>query len=45
MENRLTAKMKLIEKQTRGLVKDLGMSWFASLEPEFNKPYFQQVCL
>jgi len=42
-ENRLVAKMKLANKQTRGLVRDLGMSWFAALEPEFTKPYFQQV--
>ena len=43
MENRLAAKMKLTNKQTRGLVRDLGMSWYAALEPEFAKPYFQQV--
>ena len=43
--NRLTAKMKLINKQTRGLVRDLGPSWFAALESEFTKPYFQQVQL
>ena len=41
--NRLTAKMKLANKQTRGLVRDLGLSWFAALESEFSKPYFQQV--
>jgi len=43
MTNRLTAKMKLTNKQTRGLVRDLGPSWFAALESEFTKPYFQQV--
>jgi len=41
--NRLIAKMKLIDKQTQGLVRDLGLSWFAALESEFTKPYFQQV--
>ena len=45
MENKLTAKMKLTNKQTRGVVQDLGMSWYAALEPEFSKPYFQQVYL
>jgi len=43
MANRLVAKMKLSDKQTRGLVRDLGLSWFVALEPEFTKPYFQQV--
>jgi len=43
MENRLIAKMKLTNKQTRGVVRDLGMSWYAALEPEFGKPYFQKV--
>jgi len=43
LENKLIAKMKLTNKQTRGLVRDLGMSWYAALEPEFAKPYFQQV--
>jgi len=42
-ENRLTAKMKLTNKRTRGLVRDLGISWYAALEPEFDKPYFQKV--
>jgi len=41
--NRLKAKMKLTNTQTRGLVRDLGMTWFKALEPEFTKPYFQQV--
>jgi len=41
--NRLTAKLKLTDKQTRGLVRDFGLSWFAALESEFTKPYFQQV--
>jgi len=43
--NRLAAKMKLTSSQTRGLVRDLGMTWFRALEPEFTKPYFQQVQL
>ena len=43
--NRLAAKMKLTDKQTRGLVRDFGLSWFAALESEFTKPYFQQVQL
>lgn len=42
-ENRLAAMMKLTNKQTRGLVTNLGMSWYTALEPEFAKPYFQQV--
>jgi len=41
--NRLAAKLKLTDKQTRGLVRDFGLSWFAALESEFTKPYFQQV--
>ena len=43
MSNRLTAKMKLTSTQTRGLVEDLGVTWFTALEAEFAKPYFQQV--
>ena len=43
MSNRLTAKMKLTSTQTRGLVRDLGVTWFAALEAEFTKPYFEQV--
>jgi len=41
--NRVAAKMKLTNTQTRGLVRDLGMTWFTALEPEFTKPYFLQV--
>jgi len=45
MSNRLTAKMKLTCTQTRGLVRDLGVTWFMALEAEFTKPYFQQVMI
>ena len=42
-ESRLKAVAKLLEKQTCGLVKDVGTSWLNALEPEFKKTYFQSV--
>ena len=41
--NRLLAKMKLEAKQTRGLVVDMGVSWYKAFEKEFSKEYFQKV--
>ena len=41
--NRLNAKIKLTEKQTHGIVTNIGTSWYKALEPEFSKPYFVKV--
>lgn len=41
--NRLLAKMKLETKATRGLVIDMGVSWYKAFEKEFSKEYFQKV--
>lgn len=41
--NRLVAKMKLEAKATRGLVVDMGASWYKAFEKEFSKEYFQKV--
>lgn len=37
------AMAKLKEKQTNGLVTNVGESWFKVLAEEFSKPYFVQV--
>ena len=42
-DNRLKAVGKLLEKQTSGLCRDVGVSWLKVLEAEFKKPYFQKV--
>ena len=42
-QNRLSAKMKLEGKATRGLVVDMGVSWYKALEKEFSKEYFLKV--
>jgi len=44
-QNRLSAKMKLEGKATRGLVVDMGVSWYKALEKEFSKEYFLKVKL
>lgn len=41
--NRLTAKLKLESKTTRGLVVNVGLSWYKAFEKEFSKEYFQKV--
>ena len=41
--NRLVAKMKLEAKSTRGLVVEMGVSWYKAFEKEFSKEYFQKV--
>ncbi len=41
--NRIAAKMKLEAKTTRGLVVDMGVSWYKAFEKEFSKDYFQKV--
>lgn len=41
--NRISAKMKLEAKSTRGLVVDMGVSWYKAFEKEFSKEYFLQV--
>ena len=41
--NRLSAKMKLEAKATRGLVVNMGVSWYKAFEKEFSKDYFQKV--
>jgi hypothetical protein len=43
--NRYNAKLILASKQTSGLLKNFGISWFKVLEPEFSKPYFLKVGL
>ena len=43
--NRIGAKMKLEAKATRGLVVDMGISWYKAFEKEFSKEYFQKVCV
>ena len=43
-EKKSAAKMKLTAKRTGGLVVEMGESWYNALEPEFSKPYFEQVC-
>ncbi len=35
--------MKLEAKTTRGLVTDMGVSWYKAFEKEFSKEYFQKV--
>src|SRR4051794_694361 len=35
--NRIAAKMKLEAKATRGLVIDMGVSWYKAFEKEFSK--------
>ena len=42
-QKRLNAKLKLIERQTSGVVVNIGPSWLKALEAEFSKPYFQKV--
>ena len=42
-QNKLTAKMKLVEKSTLGVVVNMGPTWFKALEKEFSKPYFIEV--
>ncbi len=42
-DKRVTAKLKLLSSQSEGLVTNIGPTWFRALEPEFAKPYFQQV--
>ena len=44
-QKRLNAKLKLIERQTSGVVVNIGPSWMKALEAEFSKPYFQKVGL
>ncbi|CAF0997593.1 unnamed protein product [Adineta ricciae] len=41
--NRIGAKMKLEAKATRGLVVDMGISWYKAFEKEFSKEYFQKL--
>ena len=41
--NRIAAKMKLEAKTTRGLVVDMGVSWYKAFEKEFSKDYFQKL--
>ncbi|CAF0718267.1 unnamed protein product [Adineta steineri] len=41
--NRISAKMKLEAKTTRGLVIDMGTSWYKAFEKEFSKDYFQKL--
>ena len=41
--NRIAAKMKLEAKTTRGLVVDMGVSWYKAFEKEFSKEYFLKV--
>lgn len=41
--NRAQAKMKLEAKATRGLVIDMGVSWYKAFEKEFAKEYFLKV--
>ena len=41
--NRAVAKMKLEAKTTRGLVVNMGVSWYKAFEKEFSKEYFQKV--
>jgi GGDEF domain-containing protein len=43
--NRVSAKMKLEAKLTRGLVVNIGVSWYKAFEKEFSKEYFQKVNL
>ena len=42
-ENKLNAKMKLMAKNTNGVVVNVGPTWFKALEPEFTKSYFVDV--
>ena len=42
-ENKLNAKMKLLAKNTNGVVVNVGPTWFKALESEFTKPYFVEV--
>jgi hypothetical protein len=35
--------MKLEGKATRGLVVDMGVTWYKAFEKEFSKDYFQKV--
>lgn len=44
-ESRVNAKMLLVQKQSSGLITNMGPSWFAALEAEFSKPYFLKVIL
>ena len=41
--NKQVARMRLVSKNTHGLVCNMGSSWFRALEAEFSKPYFLQV--
>ncbi len=42
-KKRCEAKLKLLFKQTNGLINNFGISWLKVLEPEFSKPYFLKV--
>ncbi|KAI0242145.1 Uracil-DNA glycosylase [Lamellibrachia satsuma] len=42
-KKRLNAKLNLIERQTSGVVVNLGPTWLKALEAEFSKPYFQKL--
>jgi hypothetical protein len=41
--NQISAKIKMVAKQTHGLVTNIGSTWFEALEPQFSKPYFATV--
>lgn len=41
-EKRLNAKIKLLSR-TLPVLSNIGLSWFAALEPEFSKEYFRKL--
>lgn len=43
-DNRLCAKLKLLNTKSHGVVTGIGLSWFKELETEFSKDYFKNVC-
>lgn len=42
-QNKLAAKLKLLNSKTNGLVVNIGPSWLTALEAEFSKEYFSKV--
>ncbi|CAF3999492.1 unnamed protein product [Rotaria sp. Silwood2] len=42
-DNLLLEKMKLETQRTRGLVVNMGLSWYKIFEKEFSKEYFQKL--
>ncbi|CAF1487692.1 unnamed protein product [Rotaria sordida] len=42
-DNLLLEKMKFESQRTRGLVVNMGLSWYKTFEKEFSKEYFQKL--